>query len=145
MRTAGVVAVGAVISFLVAMGVLTGAALLGLIARPGPHQGFEIAALTIGMAIVAVGSAIIFAIVLAVGGRRKAVTRTAIALIVFLALVLAAPAVLGLVMTDPTDIAAEDALGTLVAFLVVIAVPSPLAILAQWWTIRRYLVRRQRA
>ena len=145
MPTGGVVAVGAVISFPVAMGVLTGAALLGLIAQPGPHQGFEIAAVTIGMATVAVGTAIIFAIVLAVGDRRKAVTRTAIALIVFLALVLAGPAVLGLVMTDPTDIAAEDAFGTLVAFLVVIAVPGLLAILAQWWTIRRYRVRGQRA
>ena len=141
MRTVGVVALGAVISFLVAMGVLTGAALLGLIAQPGPHQGFEIAVVTISMAMVAVGSAIIFSIVLAVGGQRKATTRTAIALNVFLALALAAPAILGLVMTDPTDIAAEDSLRILVAFLIVIAVPGLLAILVQWWTIRRYLVR----
>ena len=144
LRTIGVVAVGAIMSFLVAMGVLAGASLLGIIAQPGPHQGFEIAAVTIGMAIVALGSAIIFAIVLAVGGRRTAVTRTAIALMVLLALVLAAPAILGLVTTDPGDMEARDALGALAAYLVVIAVPGLLAILVQWWTIRRYLVRNRR-
>jgi hypothetical protein len=71
MRTVGVVAAGAVISFLVAICVLAGEAFLGLVAQPGPHQGFEIVAVMIGMAIVAVGSAIIFSIVLAVGGRAK--------------------------------------------------------------------------
>jgi hypothetical protein len=43
-------------------------------------------------------------------------------------------------MTDPTDVDGEDALRTLVAFLIVIAIPGLSAILAQWWTIRRYLV-----
>ena len=144
LHTVGVVVLGAITSFLVAMGVLVGFALLGLIAQPGPHQGFEIAAVTIGMAIVAVGCSIIFAIVLAAGGRRTAITRTAITLMVLLALVLAAPAILGLVTTDPQDIEARDALGALAAYLMVIAVPGLLAILVQWWTIQRHLVRNHR-
>ncbi len=96
------------------------------------------------MAIVAVGCSIIFAIVLAAGGRQTAITRTAIALIILLALVLAAPVILGVVTTDPGDIEAEDALGALATFLMVIAVPGLLAILVQWLTIRRHLDRRHR-
>jgi hypothetical protein len=144
LHTIGAVALGAVISFLVAMGVVAGCAFLGLVAQPGPHQDFEIAAVTIGMAIVAVGCSFIFAIVLAAGGRQTAITRTAIALTILLVLVLAAPAVLGLVTTAPEDIEARDALAALATFLMVIAVPGLLAILVQWWTIRRHLDRRRR-
>ena len=139
MRTARVVVLGAMISFLAATVVLAGAALVGLVAQPGPHQGFEIAAETLAMAMVAIGSAIVYAIVLAFGGRRPAVMRTTIALMAFLVLILAAPAILGMATTDPSDLAGEDELRLLVMFLTVLAIPGLLAIVAQWRIIERHL------
>ena len=139
LHTIGVVALGAIVSFLVAMGVLAGAMLLGLIAQPGPHQDFEVAAVTIGMAIVALGTAIIFSIVLVAGGRQTAARRTAVVLAVLCVAVLAAPEVFGLATTDPADVAARDDLGLLSIFLIVNGVPGLLTILIQWWIVNRYL------
>lgn len=136
MRTLGLVVLGAVVSFMVAMAVLGGAILLGLVAQPGPHQGFELVAVTAAMAIVALGTALILLIVLAAGGRRKAVRRTAVVLAILLVAVLAAPLVFGLATAhgDPT---AEDGLGPLAQFLGGLAVPGVLAIIVQWWIVRR--------
>jgi hypothetical protein len=141
MRTLAVLAMGAIASLLVAMGVLGGAMALGLIAQPGPHQVFEIAAESIGVAAVAVGTAIIFAIVLAIGGRRVAIRWTAFALLACLVLALAAPAILGLMTTDSGDVDGQDQLRLLAVFLTVIALSGVAVILVQWWTIGRHLAR----
>jgi len=139
MRVFAVVALAVVASFLVAMGVLVAAAMLGLVAEAGPHQDFEVAAVTIGMAIVALGTAIIFSIVLVAGGRQTAARRTAVVLAVLCVAVLAAPEVFGLATTDPADVAARDDLGLLSIFLIVNGVPGLLTILVQWWIVNRYL------
>lgn len=143
MRTLGLVVLGAVVSFLVAVAVMGGAILLGLVAEPGPHQGFELAAVMAAMAIVALGTALVLLIVLAAGGRRKAVQRAAVVLALLLVAALAAPLVFGLATAhgDPT---AEDGLGPLAQFLGTLAVPGVLAILVQWWIVQRGIARSEK-
>ena len=140
MRVFAVVALAVVASFLVAMSVLVAAAMLGLVAEAGPHQEFEILAVTTGIGITTLGTAVIFAIVLAAGGKQAAIRRSAMVLMALLVLVLAVPEIFGLATADSTDLTATD-LGPLTIFLIVVAIPGLLVILIQWLIIRRHLVR----
>ncbi len=139
MRTLGAVALAAIVSWGVAMAFAGGAILLGFVVPPGPHVGFALVAMAAGMAIVAIGTAVVFLIVMAVGGQRTAIRWAAIVLMVILLLVLAAPAIFGALTTDPTDVADESALAQLISFAVLVAVPALAAILIQWWWVARHL------
>ena len=144
MRAAGIVVLGGIVSCLIAMVVVVGATLLGLVAQPGPHEQFEFMAVTAAEVIVAFGTALVVAIVLVAGGRQTAIRRTAVVLAVLFVAVLAAPEVFGLATTDPADVAARDDLGSLAIFLIVIGVPGLLTIFIQWWIMRRYLFHGRR-
>ena len=139
MRTPTVIALSAVGSWLVGMGAIGGESMLGLTAEPGPHQLFAISAIAIGMAIVSVGTAVSFSIILAAGGKRTAIRRTAVVLAAFLLLVMAAPALFGYATMDAGDAMAQAALLALIVFLSLIAFPALTIILIQWWAVTRHL------
>ncbi len=145
MRTLGAVALAAIVSWVAGMAVAGGAMVLGLVLPPGPDQSFAMAAIAAGLAVAAIGTAIVFLIVLAAGGKRTAIRWAAAVLIVLLLLVLAAPAIFGLMTTDATDVASRSALASLVLFLVVVAVPALAVILIQWWAVARHLRRGRKA
>ncbi len=139
MRALGAVALAAVGTWTMGMVFAGGAVLLGLVVPPGPHVGFAFAAMAVGMALVSIGAAVVFLIVMAAGGKRTAIRWAAIVLMVLLLLVLAAPAIFGFMTTDPTDVADQSALAGLVVFLVMVAVPALAVILIQWWWVARHL------
>lgn len=139
MRTFGVVVAGGIVSYGVAIVAAGIAMLLGLVAQPGPHQQFEIVAVLAGEAAVAIGTAIVLAIVLIAGGRRTAVRRTAIVLAVLFAAALLAPLAIGLATQDSADVMARDEMVQLGIFLAAIGVPGLLAIGTQAWFVGRRL------
>lgn len=139
MRTFRAVSLAAVISWLVGLAIIGVEAFLGLIAEPGPHQLFAIAAIAIGLAVAAVGTAVVFAIVLALGGRRTALSWSALVLVVLLLLVLSVPAIFGLLTTDSADVEAQAALASLARFLGAVAVAAVAVILIQRWVVVRRL------
>lgn len=139
MRTFRAVSLGAIVGWLVGLAIIGVAAFLGLIAEPGPHQLFAIAAIAIGLAIAAVGTAVVFAIVLALGGKGKAIRWSTIVLVILLVLFLAIPAVFGFLTTDPADLEEQAALAGLVTFLAVIAVAAVPVVLVEWQIVVRRL------
>ena len=140
MRAAGIVVIGGIVSYVVAIAAAGIAMVLGLIAQPGPHQQFEIVAVLAGEGAVAVGTAIVFAIVLIAGGKRTAVRRTAIVLVILFVAALLAPEAIGLANLDSTDVIARDELTQLGIFLAATGVPGLLAILVQTWILARSAV-----
>jgi hypothetical protein len=139
MRTFRAVSLAAIISWAVGVAIIGVEAFLGLVAEPGPHQLFAIAAIAIGLAVAAVGTAVVFGIVLWFGGRRTALRWSALVLVVLLLLVLSAPAIFGLITTDSTDVEAQAALASLTIFLGAVAVAAVAVILTQRWVVVRRL------
>lgn len=139
MRTFLAVSLGAIVAWLVGLAITGVAAFFGLVAEPGPHQLFAIAAIAIGLAIAAVGTAVVFTVVLALGGKGKAMRWSTIVLVILLLLFLAVPAVFGFLTTDPADLQDEAALAGLVTFLAVVAVAAVPLILIEWQIVVRRL------
>jgi hypothetical protein len=139
MRTAIVVVLGAIVSGLIAVAAVAAAIHQNLIVEIGPHEDFEMIASGLGEMAVSVGSALAFGIVLATGGARTAVRRTAFVLAALLVVILAAPEVFALVTLNDADFMERDALGPLALLLVGIGAPGLLAIFIQQWIIGRYL------
>jgi hypothetical protein len=141
MRTAIVIVLAAIVSGLVGVAVVAAEVYLNLAVDAGADQEFAFTALVLGEVVVAIGAALTFAIVIAAGGRLRALQRTAIGLAALLVLVLSAPVILGLATSDAEDIMARDALWPLAILLVAATIAGLVAIFVQWWIARRYLFR----
>jgi hypothetical protein len=141
MRAVIVIVLAAIVSGLVAAAVVTAEVYLNLAVDAGADKEFAFTALVLGEVVVAIGTAVTFAIVVAAGGRLRALQWAAIGLVALLVSVLSAPVILGVATSDAEDIMARDALWPLAILLIAAAVPGLVAIFIQWWIARRYLFR----
>ncbi len=144
MRAVVTVFLGAIGSGLLAIALIAGAAQLGVGLQPGPHEQFEFVAVTVAETIVAVGTALVFTIVLAVGGKRIAIQRTAVTLAILLVVAFAAPEIFGLVTSTSAYVTVSASLTQDVPVLATVAVPGLLTIFVQWWIVRRYVLGSER-
>jgi hypothetical protein len=110
----------------------------------GPHQQFEVIALIIGQAIIALGTAVVLTIVLALGGEKWAVDLTALVLAILLGLSLGALEIFGLVTMSSAAFSRGDAFVEDLPFLGAIVAPALLTILIQWWFVRQLLTTNTR-
>ena len=144
MRAVVTVVLGAVGSGLLAIVLVDGAAQLGIGLQPGPHQEFEFVAVVVAEAIVAVGTALVFTIVLAVGGKRIAIQRTAVTLAILLVVAFAAPEIFAFATSTTDYVTVNASLTQDVPVLTTVAVPGLLTIFIQWWIVRRYVLGSER-
>ena len=139
MRTFGAVSLAAVIAWLFGVAITGVEAFLGLVAEPGPHQGFAIAAIAVGLAVAAIGTAVVFAIALSLGGKGKALRWSTIVLVILLLLLMSVPPIFGLLTTDPADLQGQAELLSLSSYLGAIAVAALAVILIEWQVVVRRL------
>jgi len=142
MRAVVTVVLGAIGSGLLAIALIAGAVQLGVGLQPGPHEQFEFAAVTVAETMVAVGTAVVLAIVLAFGGRLIAIRRTAVTLAVLLVVAFAAPEIFGLVTSTSAYVSVNASLTQDVPVLATVAVPGLLTIFIQCGIVTRYVVKR---
>ena len=144
MRVTRTIILAALVSGVAASASILAAIYLRFGIELGPHQQFEIVALIIGQAIIALGTAGVLAIVLAFGGDKWAVDLTALVLAILLALSLGSLEIFGLVTWSSAAFSQRDAFVEDVPFLGAIAVPAFLTILIQWWFVRQLLMTNAR-
>jgi len=141
MRVIGTFVLAAVVSSVVASALIFAAVYLQLGISLGPHMQFELIALIAFQTIMAIGTAVVLAIVLAAGGEKIAVRRAALLLALVLVLSLGALEVFGLSTGSSAEFSSANAFAEDLPFLGVIAIPGLVTILIQWWSVRRHLVK----
>ena len=124
------VVVGALAVVLVAVAVAEN---IGL--HPGPHTNAELTIIAVLEFVVAAGTAVVFAIILAVGGGRVAIRRAAVTLIVLLVSGLAAVEIFGQASSGSTDFTRSQALASDLPLLLLIGLPSLLTVTIEWWIV----------
>jgi hypothetical protein len=144
MRALGTILLAALASGLFGGVLIAGMVHLRLGIQLGPYPEFEFIVIMMGEAVAALGTAVILAVVLAVGGTQSAVGRTALVLAVLLVTTLAGLEVFGLVTQGGAALSVSNAFAEDAPFLVAVAVPGLMTILIQWWFVRQHLLKRMR-
>lgn len=108
---------------------------LGL--HAGPHLNVEFILTLIIEAIVAVGSAIVFGVVLVVGGQARALRRSAVCLAALLVAGLASVEVFGQLASGSIDFTKGEAFARDLQLLELIGIPGLVTVVIQWWILRR--------
>ena len=124
MRAFGNVILAALASCLLGGVLIAGMVYLRLGIQLGPYPEFEFTVIMMGEVVTALGTAVILAVVLAVGGTESAVRRTALVLAVLLVTALAGLEVFGLVTQGTAALSASNAFAEDAPFLVAVAIPG---------------------
>jgi hypothetical protein len=130
---------GSVVSVVIASLLTVGAVAAGLI-RFGPHEQTELTILVFVQVTIAVGAAVVFAIVLTSGRSRSAIGWTAVVLAGCLLVPAAILDGFGITTSSSAAFSLGDALAEDLPLLLTILGPGLLTILVEWWFVRR-LVR----
>jgi hypothetical protein len=133
LKLIGFVIAGATIGSATALTLVVAAAKLSLGVHAGPHTTVEVMIVGGLQVMIAVGTAIPFAIVLSLGGRRLAVQRVALTLALLLVGGLVSVEIFGQASSGSTDFTAIETLTDDLPVLLLIGVPSLLIVMMEWW------------
>lgn len=129
--------VGAVVAGALAVMLVAAAVTENFGLHPGPHTNVELTIIAVLELVVAAGTAVVFAIILAVGGGRVAIRRAALMLAVLLMGGLAAVEIFGQASSGSTDFTRSQALASDLPLLLLIGLPGLLTVTIEWWIVRR--------